>query len=150
MKKDKPVDLRERVEQAASAELKASGFVGPLGVMLRMGWLTGSHFMSWQKGIIPSLMEAVQVNPERQAKASSASKRAKLCGIKSMKFWTAGKKIEHTKLANAAAEHSNLCRKFSDRRLEIYDVAADDAILYINSQAALALFPASERQFNLG
>jgi len=64
-----PRDLQERVEQAADAILRASGSVGPLELMLQLGWLTPSHFASWKKGIIPSLVEVLQVGHEKQGKA---------------------------------------------------------------------------------
>jgi hypothetical protein len=62
-------DLQERVEQAASAILKASGSVGPFELMLRLGWLAPSHFVSWKKGIVPSLLKVLQVGPEKQRRA---------------------------------------------------------------------------------
>lgn len=57
-------NLLERVESSANAELVANGSVGPLEVMLRMGWLSHSHFVSWQKGVIPTMIETLQVNPD--------------------------------------------------------------------------------------
>jgi hypothetical protein len=50
-----PRDLQERVEQAANAILKASGSAGPIELMLQLGWLAPSHFVSWKKGTIPSV-----------------------------------------------------------------------------------------------
>lgn len=64
-----PRDLKERVEQAANSVLKASGSAGPLELMLQLGWLAPSHFVSWKKGIIPSLVEVLQVGNEKQEKA---------------------------------------------------------------------------------
>jgi hypothetical protein len=64
-----PRDLQERVEQAANAILKAGGAVGPLELMLHMGWLAPSHFARWKKGIIPSLVEVLQVGAEKQERA---------------------------------------------------------------------------------
>ncbi len=34
--------------------------------MLQLGWLAPSHFVSWKKGIIPSLVEVLHVSPEKQ------------------------------------------------------------------------------------
>ena len=63
-----PRELRERVERAANAVLEASGFVGPLELLLQMGWLAPSHFLSWQKGILPTL-DVMQGSPEKREKA---------------------------------------------------------------------------------
>jgi hypothetical protein len=58
-------DLKERVELAANAVLKANGFVGPLELLQQMRLLASSHFTSWQKGIIPKLEDVIQGSPER-------------------------------------------------------------------------------------
>jgi hypothetical protein len=65
MGKKLPCDLKERVEQAADAVLQASGSAGPLELLLQMRLLLPSPFTSWQKGIIPSLEEAIQGGPKK-------------------------------------------------------------------------------------
>jgi hypothetical protein len=58
-------DLKERVEQAAAAVLQASGFVGPLELLMGMRLLSPAHFTNWQKGIIPTLEAVIQGGPEK-------------------------------------------------------------------------------------
>jgi hypothetical protein len=60
-----PRELKERVEQAANAILDASGSAGPLELLLQMGWLAPSHFVSWKKGIIATLVDIIQASPEK-------------------------------------------------------------------------------------
>lgn len=57
--------MKERVELAADAALKASGSVGPLELLLEMRLLSPSHFISWQKGIISTLEDVLQGSPEK-------------------------------------------------------------------------------------
>jgi hypothetical protein len=67
---DKPIqELRERVERAANAVLEATGTVGPLELLLQMGWLAPSRLRSWQKGITASLVDFMQASPEKRGKA---------------------------------------------------------------------------------
>jgi hypothetical protein len=61
----KPGSLKERVELAADAVLQTSGSVGPLELLLEMRLLSPSHFISWQKGIIPALGDVIQGSPEK-------------------------------------------------------------------------------------
>lgn len=69
MSRSKPAEFSGRVEQAADAILKAKGSAGPLELMLQLGWLAPSHFQRWQKGIIPTLLDLMQVSPEKRGKA---------------------------------------------------------------------------------
>ncbi len=78
--------MQERVEQAANAILKAGGSAGPLELMLQLGWLAPSHFVAWKKGIIPSLVEVLQISPEKQATAFRHFEQWALnCGLKAVK-----------------------------------------------------------------
>ena len=47
-------ELKERVERAADAVLKAIGSVGPLELLLQMRLLAPSHFIRWQKESVDS------------------------------------------------------------------------------------------------
>lgn len=69
MSNKKPLDLRERVERAANAVLEANGSVGPLELLLQMGWLAPSHLLIWRKGILPTLAEVMQGSPEKRGQA---------------------------------------------------------------------------------
>ena len=60
-----PGNLKERVELAADAVLRASGSVGPLELLMEMKLLSPSHFAGWQKGIILTLEDVIQGSPER-------------------------------------------------------------------------------------
>jgi hypothetical protein len=60
-----PRDLKLRVELAAEAILQAKGTVGPLELLMQMQLLASSHFVSWQKGIIPTLEDVMQGGRER-------------------------------------------------------------------------------------
>jgi hypothetical protein len=58
--------LQERVEQASERVLEANGSVGPIELLQQMGLLAPSHVVRWRKGIVESLAEFIQGNPEKQ------------------------------------------------------------------------------------
>lgn len=61
--------LAERVEQAAEAALAAQGYVGPVDVLLRLGWLAPSHLDQWRQGRVECLERAVQASLGKQTTA---------------------------------------------------------------------------------
>lgn len=48
-------NLERRVIAAAQAELTHSGFVSPITVLTRMGWLQPQHADNWRRGRVPYL-----------------------------------------------------------------------------------------------
>jgi len=59
--------LSKRVTTAAEAALAAHGFVSPVEVFLRIGWLNPNTFRYWQQGRIESLEEVMLSNPSRMS-----------------------------------------------------------------------------------
>src|ERR1043165_4116441 len=62
-----PEGLRGRVYAAADAALKRGGSVGPLELLMQIGFLHPVHFEAWRKGHeqYPTLEEWIQVGPEK-------------------------------------------------------------------------------------
>lgn len=61
--------LAERVVQAAEAALAAQGYVSPVDVLLRLGWLAPAHLDQWRQGRIECLERAVQASLGKQTTA---------------------------------------------------------------------------------
>ena len=87
MSNEQPRALRERVERAANAVLEANGSVGPLELLLQMGWLAPSHWLTWRKGILPTLAGVMQGSPEKREQAFRHFEQwAKDCGLKPVRL----------------------------------------------------------------
>lgn len=60
--------LEERVVEAANAALSDQGYVSPIDVFIRMGWLAFVHVERWRIGRLPNLETMIQVNPDKISK----------------------------------------------------------------------------------
>ncbi|MGD1101551.1 MAG: DUF2293 domain-containing protein [Terriglobia bacterium] len=60
--------LEERVVEAANAALSDQGYVSPIDVFIRMGWLASVHVERWRIGRLPNLETMIQVNPDKISK----------------------------------------------------------------------------------
>ncbi len=61
--------LRDRVEAAAEAALASQRYVGPVDILVGIGWLAQTHVERWRQGRDPYLGQALQVNPQKIAQA---------------------------------------------------------------------------------
>lgn len=61
--------LKERVSEAAEAALAIQGYVSPIDVLLRLGWLNSGQLESWRRGQTDSLEQVIQIDPTRISEA---------------------------------------------------------------------------------
>jgi hypothetical protein len=80
MRRKKRTDLGDRVLGAAEASLAAQHYVGPVDVLVGIGWLDPETVKRWRQGQIDCLEEALQTNPSRISEA-----------MKLIRSWAAGK-----------------------------------------------------------
>lgn len=64
--------VEDRVERAAEAALTAQGYVSPVEVLLRLGWLAPSHLDQWRQGRVECLERVVQAGLGKQTTAMRA------------------------------------------------------------------------------
>lgn len=64
--------LEERVERVAEAALAAQGYVSPVDVLLRLGWLAPTHLDLWRQGRVECLERVVQAGLGKQSTAMRA------------------------------------------------------------------------------
>lgn len=61
--------LQDRVDRAAAAALTAHGYVAPVQVLLRLGWLAPTHLDQWRQGRVECLERVVQASLGKQTTA---------------------------------------------------------------------------------
>jgi hypothetical protein len=61
--------LIDHVTRAAETALAAQGYVSPLDILLRIGWLDPTAEKRWQQCQLDCLEDAIQTNPTRVAEA---------------------------------------------------------------------------------
>lgn len=61
--------LEARVERAAEACLAEQRYVGPVDVLVGLGWPPWTHVEHWQQGRLECLESVLQVNPRKLARA---------------------------------------------------------------------------------
>jgi hypothetical protein len=67
--------LEQRVTRAAQAAFDEQRYVGPIDVLLRLGWLTPSHIDQWRQGRVDSLERVVQANLSKISDAMAVLRR---------------------------------------------------------------------------
>lgn len=68
-------NLKQRVEDAAEAVLKAQRYVSAVDILLRLGWLAPPHVHQWRYGGLDSLEDVIQTNPDKVAAALATFQR---------------------------------------------------------------------------
>ena len=70
-----PSDLESGVKRAAEAALAEKGYVAPLDVLVRLGWLEPVRVDEWRQGRLPALERGVQVNLHKLSTAMGVLRR---------------------------------------------------------------------------